>query len=212
MTPTLQTLRDEILDAALPHVPFDGWSRRAMRHGARDAGYGADDADRAFPYGAVDMIGHYSDLADRRMLAELERRNVLEMKVRDRIATAVRVRLEQAAPHKEAVRRAMSVLAFPANAPTAARLLYRTVDTIWIAAGDTATDWNFYSKRGLLAGVFSTTLLYWLDDRSEGNDATWAFLDRRIADVMRIPKLTERVRATCRQFRLPLGGRPYPGG
>ena len=74
MTPTLQTLRDEILDAALPHVPFDGWSRRAMRHGARDAGYGADDADRAFPYGAVDMIGHYSDLADRRMLAELERR------------------------------------------------------------------------------------------------------------------------------------------
>jgi len=209
MSDSLMDLRDEILLAALPHVPFDGWSARVMQHGARDAGHDEADADRAFPYGAADMIAHYSALADRRMVAEMERRDVASMKVRDRIATAVRVRLEQAAPHKEAVRRAMSVLALPSNAPTALRSLYRTVDAIWIAAGDTATDWNYYSKRGLLAGVFSTTVLCWLDDRSEDNAETWAFLDRRIADVMRVPKLTARVQKTCERMLRPFKGRTY---
>lgn len=209
MSDALMDLRDEILMAALPHVPFDGWSARAMRHGARDAGRVEADADRAFPYGAADMIAHYSALSDRRMVEEMERRDVASMKVRDRIATAVRVRLEQAAPHKEAVRRAMSVLALPSNAPTALRSLYRTVDAIWIAAGDTATDWNYYSKRGLLAGVFSTTVLCWLDDRSDDNAETWAFLDRRIADVMRVPKLTARVQKACGRIMRPFKGRTY---
>jgi len=157
MSDALTALRDEILLAALPHVPFDGWTGRAMAAGARDLGRDVADADRAFPYGAVDMISHYSDLADRRMVAEMERRGVAQMKVRERIAAAIRIRLEDAAPHKDALRRALTVLALPTNAPAALRSLYRTVDAIWRAAGDTATDWNFYTKRGLLAGVFSST-------------------------------------------------------
>lgn len=209
MTEPLPALRDEILLAALPHVPFDGWTRRAMRRGARDAGHDAVAADRAFPYGAADMVAHYSDLADRRMIEELERRDIRAMKVRDRIATAIRVRLEQAAPHRDAVRRALSVLALPPNAPAAARSLYRTVDAIWIAAGDTSTDWNYYTKRGLLAAVLSTTALCWLDDVSDGNAETWDFLDRRIADVMRVPQITGRVRGAFARILGPFQGRTY---
>jgi ubiquinone biosynthesis protein COQ9 len=209
MTPSLMELRDAIILAALPHVPFDGWTRRAMRQGARDAGYDDAAADRAFPYGAADMIAHYSDLADRRMAEELGRRDVGKMKVRDRIATAIRVRLEQAAPYKDAVRRALSVMALPSNAPTALRSLYRTVDAIWTAVGDTSTDWNFYSKRVLLAGVLSSTVLCWLDDTSEGHAETWGFLDRRIANVMRVPKIGERVRQGCAQLAGLFSGRRY---
>ena len=209
MTRPLTDLRDEILLAALPHVPFDGWTRRAMRRGAEDAGYGRADADRAFPYGAADMIAHYSDLADRQMADEFARRDIGKMKIRDRIATAIRVRLEQAAPHKDAVRRALSVLALPSNAPAAMRALYRTVDAVWIAAGDTSTDWNYYSKRGLLAGVYGTTVLCWLDDVSDGNAETWDFLDRRIADVMRVPQITERVRSAVGRMTHPFERRTY---
>lgn len=209
MTGTFMDLRDQVLEAALPHIAFDGWTLHAMRHGAREAGLTERDAQRAFPYGVADMITHFSDLSDRRMVAEMERRDVAAMKVRERIVTAVRVRLEQLAPHKEAVRRAMTIMALPTNAPAALRSLYRTVDAIWIAAGDTATDWNYYTKRGLLAGVLSTTVLCWLDDRSEDHTETWAFLDRRIEDVMRIPKLTGRVQQACRRLAAPFRVRPY---
>lgn len=209
MTETFMALRDRVLEAALPHIPFDGWSLHAMRQGARDAGLTESDALRAFPYGAADMIAHFSAWSDRRMVAEMERRDVASMKVRERITTAVRVRLEQLAPHKEAVRRAMTIMALPTNAPVALRSLYHTVDAIWIAAGDTATDWNFYSKRGLLAGVLSTTVLCWLDDKSEGSVETWAFLDRRIEDVMNIPKLTGRVQQACSRLAAPFRVRRY---
>lgn len=195
MTDDLMTLRDKIVEAALPHVPFDGWTPRAARRAAADLGLTTADAARAFPFGAADMVAHYSDLADRRMVAELDRRDIGSMKIRERIGTAVRVRLEQAAPHREAVRRALAVLALPTNTILGGKCLYRTVDAMWVAAGDRSADWNFYSKRSLLAGVYSSTVLYWLDDRSDDMADTWAFLDRRIADVMRIPKLTGRVRS-----------------
>ena len=209
MTETLPTLRDEILQAALPHVPFDGWTRRAMRRGAVDAGYDTAAADRAFPYGAADIVAHYSDLSDRRMAEELAHRDLGSMKIRERIAAAIRVRLEQAAPHKEAVRRALSVLALPSNAPAALRALYRTVDAVWRAAGDTSTDWNFYTKRALLAGVYSTTVLCWLDDVSDGSAETWEFLDRRIADVMRVPQIAGRVRGAFDRVVRPFQTRTY---
>lgn len=195
MSDDLMALRDKIVEAALPHVPFDGWTPRAARRAAADLGLTRADAMRAFPFGAADMVAHFSDLADRRMVAELERRDIASMKIRERITTAVRVRLEQAAPHREAVRRALAVLALPSNVVLGGKCLYRTVDAMWVAAGDRSTDWNFYSKRSLLAGVFSSTVLYWLDDRSDDMADTWAFLDRRIADVMRIPKVTGRVRS-----------------
>lgn len=189
----LTALRDAILDAAITHVPFDGWGREAAIRGAEDVGLDAAAAMRAFPDGARDMITWHLRQADRRMAEALTELDLGSMKIRDRIATAVRVRLEQNAPHREAIRKAMAFLALPQNAPLAAQALYRTVDEMWFQAGDTATDWNFYSKRALLAGVYSSTVLFWLNDNSEDFADTWAFLDRRIADVMKVPKLKGRL-------------------
>ena len=200
--PGIWQLRDQIVDASLTHITFDGWTMAALNRGAEDIGLPTRDITRAFPAGAIDAIEHHSRLADRRMLEVLT--DLDTMPIRVRIATAVRKRLEQNIPHREAVRRACAMLALPQNAPMAARCLYRTVDAIWRAAGDTATDWNFYSKRALLAGVYSTTLLYWLDDRSENSLESWTFLDRRIEDVMQIPKFGKRVRdLTERVLDLP---------
>jgi len=183
-----ETVRTAILEAALPHVPFDGWTQAVLQQAAKDAGFEPVMALRVFPGGPVEAIEFWSALADRRMLEELEQQDLLRLKVRERVATAIRVRLTQTARDREAVRRALAVLALPLNAGRGPALVWRTVDAIWYAAGDTATDFNYYTKRGLLAGVYGATVLYWLDDRSEDFKDTWAFLDRRIAEVMRVPQ------------------------
>ncbi len=193
MSGSIEELRRTLLDATLPHVPFDGWSRGALLAGARDAGLDPAAVLRAFPRGPIEAIELFSYDADARMVDALDRLDLDTMRVRERIATAVRLRLEANAAHREAIRSALSVLVLPPNAATGARLLYRTVDAVWYAAGDTATDFNFYSKRGLLAAVYSATVLAWLDDQSEGFTDTWAFLDRRISEVLQIPRLQARV-------------------
>lgn len=195
--------RDRVLDCILPHVMFDGWSRRSLIHGAEDAGLTVADLDRLFPAGVSDCVGHFLERADRDMVREFQRRNPSSMKIRERIASAVRIRLEQAAPHKEAVRRTLSYLAVPGQGALGTRSLYRTVDAIWKAAGDTSTDYNFYTKRGLLAAVYSSTLLFWLNDTSEDHVETWDFLDRRIQNVMEIPKLTGRLKDVAAKFTSP---------
>jgi ubiquinone biosynthesis protein COQ9 len=200
----LDDTRAELVLAALRHVPFDGWSRKAMRDAARDAGLDAAAADRAFPDGAADMVAAFSRLADQRMIASLEQRDMPALKVRQRVSVGVRTRLEEWTPYREAVRRGIAVFALPQNTGMGLRCLYDTVDAIWYAAGDTATDWNFYSKRALLAGVYSTTALYWLDDRSEGAADSWAFLDRRIDDVMRIPKVGARLKSVRESLFRPV--------
>lgn len=187
------TLRRAVLAAALAHVPFDGWTDRVLPRAAADLGLEAAEARRLFPGGAADLIALFVAEADRRMTEALAGHDMAGLRVRDRIALAVRTRLEQARPHREAVRRALAFHALPFNAAEGTRTLYRTVDAMWRAAGDTATDFNFYTKRALLAGVYGTTLLFWLEDRSEGNAATWAFLDRRIDNVMAIQKLRGRL-------------------
>lgn len=181
-------VRAAIIDSTLPHVPFDGWTQAALQHGAADAGFDPVMALRVFPGGPVEAVEFWSQLMDRRMLQALEQRDLAALKVRERVATAIRVRLEHTAGHREAVRRALSLLAMPLNAGKGPALLWRTVDAIWYAAGDTATDFNYYTKRGLLAGVYGATVLFWLDDRSEGFASTWSFLERRIAEVMRVPQ------------------------
>lgn len=203
-TPEMDALRDRILDAALPHVVFDGWSRKTLAEGARSAGLEPEDVDIAFPRGVRGAVDHWLRRADDAMTAALEAADLDAMRIRDRIAFAVRTRLEQAAPNKEAVRLALGYLALPGNARIAAGSLYRTVDSIWWACGDRSTDFNFYTKRALLAAVYSSTLLYWLDDSSDGHADSWAFLDRRIADVMRIPKLTGRWRELRGRLPSPL--------
>lgn len=188
------SLRDRVLDAVLFNVAFDGWGATAVRTAVRDGAVSADEAAVAFPGGAPEMIEFHSLRADRRMVEELGQRGVASLKMRERITAAIRVRLEQNALHREAVRRALATLALPLHAPLAARLLYRTVDAMWYAVGDRSTDFSFYTKRASLAAVYSATVLYWLNDRSEGTSATWSFLDRRIEDVMRIERLKAQVR------------------
>ena len=182
----LEKTRERLLLAALPHVAFDGWSQAAIEAGAADAGLDQATALNAFPGGAADLIECFGRWADARMLAEMERRDLAAMRVRERIAAGVRLRLEVVEPHREVVRRGLSFLALPPNQPLALKALYRTVDAIWYAAGDTATDYNFYTKRMLLAGVYSSTLLVWLNDQSEDHAETWAFLERRISEVLKI--------------------------
>ena len=190
----IESLRAQVLDAALPHIPFDGWTVEALERGAADIGLDRLAVVRAFPGGSTDMIRFHSARTDAGMLEILANRNMSEMRIRDRITTGVRVRLELLIGEREVMRRALSFLAMPQNTVLAMRCLYRTVDSIWHAAGDTATDWNFYSKRGLLAAVYATTLLFWLDDDSEGFTETWAFLDRRISNVLKVPKAAARCR------------------
>jgi ubiquinone biosynthesis protein COQ9 len=185
-----RTIRDAIVEAALPHVAFDGWTMKTAAMAAEDAGYPRETADRVFPGGVSEMLRHWSDLSDRTMLAEMAGRDLAGMGVRQRVAAALRVRIEVNAMNKEAVRRALSHLALPQNATVALGNTLRTVDAIWYAAGDTATDFSYYSKRALLTPVYASTVLYWIDDTSEESVDTWEFIDRRLDDIMRIPRLT----------------------
>ncbi len=182
----IEETRDQLITAALAHVPFDGWTGRALRAGAADLGLDPALAANAFPGGPAELLEAFSAEIDRRMLVALEARDLTAMKHRQRIATAVRARFELLAPQREAVRRGLSFLALPRHAALGAKCLYRSVDAIWHAAGDTSTDYNFYTKRLLLAGVYSATLLFWLNDETEGFSATWAFLDRRLVEVIKI--------------------------
>lgn len=200
----IEETRRRLLRATLSHVPFDGWTGRALQAGARDIGLSPAEAANAFPGGPVEMIEFMSTEADQRMLEALEREDVAALKVRERVAVGVRRRLELYVSDREAIRRALAVLALPQNGPLALRLLYRTVDAIWYAAGDTATDFNFYTKRALLAGVYASTVLTWLDDRTSGCEETWRFLDRRIADTMRLPQLAQRLAQPLRWLPNPV--------
>jgi ubiquinone biosynthesis protein COQ9 len=184
MTP--EAMREKLLAAVLPHVAFDGWSESALRAAARDLEIEPVLAFNAFPGGPADLIEAFSAAADQAMLEALEKQDLAAMKVHERVTAAVRLRLEQVAPQREAGGRGLAFLALPQNAPLGLRCLYRTVDAIWYAAGDRSTDYNFYTKRLLLAGVYSSTLLFWLNDKSDGYAATWAFLDRRIAEVLKV--------------------------
>lgn len=181
--------RTRIVDAALPHVPFDGWTAATLALAARDAGLEKVTALRVFPGGPVDAIRHWSEVTDRRMVEACAEAGFAQKRTRDKVARAVRARLELVGAHREAVRRALAALAPPIHAGLSARLVWRTVDAIWYLAGDNATDFNYYTKRGLLAGVYGATVLTWLDDRSPGCADTWSFLDRRLDDALRIPRL-----------------------
>ncbi|HMJ98356.1 MAG TPA: COQ9 family protein [Reyranella sp.] len=188
-------LRDRLADAMAAEAVFDGWTRGALAAAARQLALPAGEADRLFPGGPVQILTHISERADLRTVEDMEKEGVAGLKMRERIKGAVRIRLERHAGQREAVRRALALLSLPFNAGLALKLLYKTVDAMWYAAGDTSTDFNFYTKRATLAGVYSSTLLYWLNDRSLGSEATWGFLDRRIDDVMKIEKLKAQVKS-----------------
>ncbi len=184
MTESIET---RLLDAALMHVAFDGWSETTFRAAVDDAGVDPVVARGLFPRGAVDLAVAYHKAGDAEMLRRIEAADLSEMRFRDRVAFAVRARIEDA--DREAVRRGTTLFALPIYAPDGAKLIWGTADAIWTALGDTSEDYNWYSKRATLSAVYSSTVLFWLGDDSLGAEATWEFLDRRIEDVMRFEKV-----------------------
>jgi ubiquinone biosynthesis protein COQ9 len=174
--------RDDLLLATLPHVAFEGWTQRAIAAGLADSGLSEADGELAFPGGTAEMIAHWQSWSDRRTFDAVDGAAIDGLTTAERLAMAARARIEVNIPYREAVRRTLAFLALPANAATALRLSWQTVDALWYAAGDTTTDFRYYGRRAALAAIYAATVFYWLDDDSEDFAATWAFLDRRLGD------------------------------
>ncbi|NIZ15024.1 COQ9 family protein [Phaeobacter sp. HF9A] len=185
-------LQEKLLDAALLHVAFDGWSPAMWQAAVSDSGVEPAVAEALFPRRALDLAIAYHKRGDALMLERLAQSDLSALRFRDRVASAVRFRLE-AAEDKEAVRRGATLFALPQHAADGAKLIWGTADAIWTALGDHSEDANWYSKRATLSGVYSATVLFWLGDDSPEHQATWDFLDRRIDNVMQIESLKSSV-------------------
>lgn len=188
----MESTRERLLEAILPHVVFDGWSEAAFRAAAEDRGIALPLARAHCPRGAADLAGEYHRQGDRAMKTALAGAAMGGLRFRDKVALAIKLRLESA--DREIVRRGAAHFALPQNAAAGAALIWGTADAVWTALGDTSDDINWYSKRATLSAVYSSTVLYWLGDDSEGHQATWDFLDRRIEGVMRFEKFKAGVR------------------
>lgn len=186
-------LRAPLLEAALEHVPFEGWNEGLLPLAAKDLGLEPGMAKLAFPGGVDDMIDLLAATKDQEMLARA--RELDGLKIRQKITALVRLRLEAEFDIREATRSALTHLALPSHSTLGVKILYRTVDLMWKTINDPSTDFNYYTKRMTLSAVYSATLLYWLNDESENYADTWAFLDRRIENVMRFEKTKAKVRS-----------------
>lgn len=180
--------RDAAIRAALPHVPALGWTRAALAAGLREAGADPLAHEWLFPGGAVEAVEAWCDLSDREMEEAARAADVASLRIPARIRRVVTIRLEQAEPHREAVRRALGLQSLPWNLGSAARTLARTADAMWAAAGDASADFSWYTRRATLAGVYGATLAFWLNDHEPGFPATRAFLDRRLADLAKLQR------------------------
>lgn len=208
---------DELRAALAPLIPanavFDGWSDEALAMAASQLGVPAERARLCFPGGAVEMIDAWFDAVDRAMAQAWPLERVARLKIRERIRDLVLYRIEVINPHKEALRRALAILALPQNALAGPPLAWRAADRMWRIAGDTSTDFNHYSKRAILSGLYGATMLVYLDDEIEQLSTTRGFLDRRIDDVMKFEKTKAQWRGS--RERLPslsrfLGRLRYP--
>lgn len=194
MTQNTLVIKDAVLTALLPEVVYEGWRREAVEKAALDAGYDVAMARAVFPGGVGDVLDHFADFNDRRMLAALAGTDPESLRIRDRVQTAVLARLDYLREFKEAERLAVSYWSLPSRSFRGGKMVWRTADRIWDWAGDTATDYNRYTKRGLLSGVLGSTLLVWLDDESPDMQVTRAFLARRIENVMQLGKFLGKIR------------------
>jgi len=193
-------LRTAVLMAALPHAAFDGFSASVLDKAGKEAGLGKAEVGRLFENGPVSLVEFYSTWADAEMEKKLAATDLKAMKIRQRIAAAVKARLSVLKPHKEAARRAAALLSLPMNAALGAKLMYRTVDAMWRAAGDTSTDFNFYTKRGILAGVYGSTAMRWFNDTSADEKPTEEFLAARIENVMQFEKFKAKAKDALSNF------------
>jgi len=178
--------RDSAVEAALAHVPALGWTRAALAAGLRDLGGDPLEQEWLFPRGPVEAIEVWCDLADRRM--EEAAGDLSALKIPARIRRLILLRLEQAEPHREAIRLALGHQSLPWNLASSLRTVARTADAIWGAAGDSSADFSWYTRRATLAGVYGATLAFWLQDHEPGFPRTEAFLDRRLADLAKLQR------------------------
>lgn len=201
----IDLVKTALLEAILPHVAFDGWSDTAFQAAQNDSQIEADAARAACPRGAVDLAMAYHRDGDDRMVAALDAMDQSEMRIRDKIAAAIQLRLD-AAEDKEAVRRGTALFAMPHLAGEGAQMIWGTADAIWNALGDQSDDVNWYSKRATLGAVYSSVVLYWLGDDSLDGQATTAFIERRIDNVMQFEKLKGQLRSNpvLKPFLSPL--------
>jgi ubiquinone biosynthesis protein COQ9 len=204
MADTIPDPKARLLDAALAHVPFDGWSNATFEAAIKQSEMDRTVARAICPRGALDLAVAFHKRGDAQMLERLTEADLEGMKFRDRVAAAVRYRLE-VVEDKEVVRRGTALFALPQHAAEGAKLIWGTADEIWTALGDTSDDVNWYTKRATLSAVYSSTVLYWLGDNSADNEATWGFLDRRIDNVMQIEKLKAQVNGSPTLSRLMAG-------
>lgn len=189
-----EAARAAILPEILAIAPFDGWTRSSLERAARDAGVDSATLKAAFPVGIADVFRYWSDTLDAEMTGAMAEPAFAKLKIREKVAFAVRARLDALRPHKEASRRAAATMALPPYGFIAARLAWKTSDAIWRGLGDKSTDFNFYSKRGILTGVWTSTFARWLADDTEDEAPTRDFLDARIDNVMQIEKVKAKVR------------------
>ena len=210
--PTLDELREALAPLVADNAAFDGWNTAAVDSAADALGVDRGIARLAFPKGAVDMIDAWFASVDAAMLARFTPEQLAAMKIRERVTALVEARLAIVAGHREALRRAVAILSMPQNVAHAARLGWRSADAMWRAAGDTATDYNHYTKRGILAGVYAATVTVFLNDESEGWADTRAFLGRRIEGIMRFEKAKAKWLGTEHRLSLSrfIGRLRYP--
>ncbi len=190
---SLDELRRALAPAIAEAAAFDGWSEGAVREAAKATAIDPDAAVYAFSGGPMAMIGSWTGCIDADMALALPVDRLATMKIRERIRTLVLFRLEAAAPHKESLRRALAIMAMPLNAPRALVLGWRSADAMWRLAGDTATDYNHYTKRMTLGALYASTLAVFVDDDSENFAETRAFLERRIEGVMKFEQTKARL-------------------
>lgn len=210
---TLDELRLHLAPYVADAAIFDGWTEAALAEAARTAGADPDVARLAFKRGAMAMIGAWIETIDAAMADALPPETLAAMKIRERIGSLVQFRLDAVTGREEALRRALAIMAMPHNVPTALRTGWNSADIMWRLAGDTATDWNHYSKRAILASLYGATLAVFVADESQGKAETRAFLDRRIEGVMRFETLKRRWRRPAGQGFSPvrfLGRLRYP--
>lgn len=195
MTSAESEIRHQLLRAAISHVPFDGWSSSTLSLAANDCKIAEANWMRYFPGGLDEVVALYGILTDDEMVAAYHAMDEVPVPTHLKVRTLVMLRLHQAVRHKETVRRSLGFLAQPRHAALASKMLYRTMDVIWRTAGDMSTDYNFYTKRAMLAAVYSATMLAFLADDTEDLSKTEAFLDRRLIDISRIPKAIKPAQA-----------------
>ena len=184
-----QHIKKKIIRCALPEVIFDGWNLRLIDKCARECGFDPDVVGALFPSGISDVLLYYSNYCDDIMLDEMSNIDQKNMRIRDQVSLAVKTRFEILNQHREASKLAASYWSVPTRAGQAGKLVWQSADKIWLWAGDTATDYNRYTKRALLSGILSSSALVWMSDEATGLDKTKAFIDRRIEDVMKLNKL-----------------------